>query len=340
MSGSIKWAILGTSFISGVMADAIKAQGQCTIYGVAGRNTTTLAEFATQYQIPHQFSDFDALINSPEVDVIYIALPNHLHHEYIIKAANAGKAILCEKSLSVDMQKTTECLDAVTQNKVFFLEGLMYLAHPFMQQLSKTLATGVIGEVKSIRGQYCASISQFVNPASLGAIFNLGCYPASLMQLVMQQQFGTEQSQQYQIEATGRRGQDGNICESTAIVSYSNGVQCHLHTAEDYGLHAGFTILGCLGSIEFTSNPWLPESQGNHFTVRLYEQEAEVIDVEAKGNGFYYQVEAVLNALETKQYTVPRPLVQVSDSVDIMQMLTTWHKAALESRAANHTTKC
>ncbi|WP_351016832.1 Gfo/Idh/MocA family oxidoreductase [Shewanella sp. AC91-MNA-CIBAN-0169] len=339
MSGSIKWAILGTSFISGVMADAIKAQGQSTIYGVAGRNTTTLAEFANQYQIPHQFTNFDALINNPEVDVIYIALPNHLHHEYVVKAADAGKAILCEKSLSVDMPKTIESLAAVAQNKVFFLEGLMYLAHPFMQQLSKTLASGVIGEVKSIRGQYCAAISQFVNPASLGALFNLGCYPASLMQLVMQQQFGTELSQQYHIEATGRRGQDSNICESTAIVSYSNGVQCHLHTAEDYGLHAGFTILGSLGCIEFTSNPWLPASQGNHFTVRLYEQDVEVVDVEAKGNGFYYQVEAVLNALDNKQYTVPRPLVQLSDSVDVMQMLTTWHNAALESCAANHTTE-
>ena len=339
MSKMINWGILGTSFISGVMADAIKAQGQSVIYGVAGRNTTTLAEFSAQYQIPHQFTDFDALINSPKVDVVYIALPNHLHHEYIIKAANAGKAILCEKSLSVDMPSTIASLDAIKQNKVFFLEGLMYLAHPFMQQLSKTLASGVIGEIKSIRGQYCAAISQFVNPASLGALFNLGCYPASLMQLVMQQQFGNNISQQYQLQATGRRGQDGNICESTAIVTYANGVQCHLHTAEDYGLHAGFTILGSLGSIEFTSNPWLPEAQGNHFSVRLYEQDAEVVNVAAKGNGFYYQVEAVLAALDSKQYTVPRPLAQLQDSHDIMNLLTAWHHAALESSAENLTVK-
>ena len=339
MSKMINWGILGTSFISGVMADAIKAQGQSQIYAVAGRNTTTLAEFATQYNIAHQFTDFDALINDPLVDVIYIALPNHLHHEYVIKAANAGKAILCEKSLSVDMPSTITSLDAVKQNQVFFLEGLMYLAHPFMQQLSQTLASGVIGDVKSIRGQYCAAISQFVNPASLGALFNLGCYPASLMQLVMQQQFGNSVSQQYQLQATGRRGQDGNICESTAIVTYANGVQCHLHTAEDYGLHAGFTILGSLGSIEFTSNPWLPEAQGNHFSVRLYEQDAQVVNVEAKGNGFYYQVEAVLAALDSKQYTVARPLTQLQDSHDIMSLLTTWHQAALESCAEHLTVK-
>jgi predicted dehydrogenase len=245
------------------------------------------------------------------------------------------------------MQKTIASLDAVKRNKVFFLEGLMYLAHPLMQQLSETLATGVIGEVKSIRGQYCAAISQFVNPASLGALFNLGCYPTSLMQLIMQQQFGDDISQQYHINAVGRRGQDGNICESTALVTYGNGVQCHLHTAEDYGLHAGFTILGSLGSIEFTSNPWLPESMGNQFTVSLYEQtseviDVEVVDVEARGNGFYYQVEAVLHALQSKQYTVPRPLAQLAqlaDSHDVMAMLTTWHQAALESSATNNTTK-
>ncbi|MCT8986785.1 Gfo/Idh/MocA family protein [Shewanella phaeophyticola] len=339
MSKMINWGILGTSFISGVMADAIKAQGQSQIYAVAGRNTATLAEFATQYNIANQFTDFDALINDSLVDVIYIALPNHLHHEYVIKAANAGKAILCEKSLSVDMPSTIASLDAVKHNQVFFLEGLMYLAHPFMQQLSQTLASGVIGDVKSIRGQYCAAISQFVNPASLGALFNLGCYPASLMQLVMQQQFGNSVSQQYQLQATGRRGQDGNICESTAIVIYANGVQCHLHTAEDYGLHAGFTILGSLGSIEFTSNPWLPEAQGNHFSITLYEQDAQVVKVEAKGNGFYYQVEAVVAALESKQYTVPRPLAQLQDSHDIMSLLTTWHQAALKSCAENLTVK-
>ncbi|MFT6951939.1 MAG: hypothetical protein ACJAUL_003095 [Paraglaciecola sp.] len=113
--------------------------------------------------------------------------------------------------------------------------------------------------------------------------------------------YGDDISLHYQISAVGRRGQDGNICESTALVTYSIGVQCHLHTAEDDGLHAGFTILGSLGSIEFTSNPWLSESQANPFTVSLYEQPSEVIDVEvvvdveAKGNGFYYQVEVVLH---------------------------------------------
>jgi hypothetical protein len=157
--------------------------------------------------------------------------------------------------------------------------------------------------------------------------------------------YGDDISRHYQISAVGRRGQDGNICEFTALVTYSIGVQCHLHTAEDDGLHAGFTILGSLGSlgsIEFTSNPWLSESQANPFTVSLYEQPSEVIDVEvvhveAKGNGFYYQVEAVLDVLQSKQYTVPRPLAQLADSHDVMGLLTDWHQAALESRAMNNT---
>jgi hypothetical protein len=150
--------------------------------------------------------------------------------------------------------------------------------------------------------------------------------------------YGDDISRHYQISAVGRRGQDGNICEFTALVTYSIGVQCHLHTAEDDGLHAGFTILG---SIEFTLNPWLSETQANPFTVSLYEQPSEVIDVEvvhveAKGNGFYYQVEVVLDALQSKQYTAPRPLAQLADSHDVMGLLTDWHQAALESSATNN----
>lgn len=78
---------------------------------------------AQQYDIPVQHDSYDALIADPEVDIVYIALPNHLHHEYVIKAAQAGKAILCEKSLSVDMEKTDAALAAVAQNQVFFAEG-------------------------------------------------------------------------------------------------------------------------------------------------------------------------------------------------------------------------
>jgi len=335
MKKTLNWGILGTSFISGEMANAILKEGKTRLHSVAGRSVATLTEFAKQYNIENTFTDFDALINDQEVDIIYIALPNHLHHDYVIKAANAGKAVLCEKSLSIDMQKTHEALAAVKENNTFFVEGLMYLTHPFTNAIAQAIKDGAIGEIKSITGQYCASIAQFVNPESKGALFNLGCYPASLMHLLIKQQFTSEVSDNYQISASGKRGGDGNICESAATIQYANGITCQLHTAENYGLHSAFTVLGSEGSLVLTSNPWLPDASGNSFAITKYEQKSEVVTVDADGNGFLYQVKLIREALEQGHKTLQRPAAMPEDSEQIMKLLTDWEAATLKTLLNN-----
>ncbi|MGF1680269.1 Gfo/Idh/MocA family protein [Photobacterium minamisatsumaniensis] len=323
MSQSLKWGILGTSFISGVMADAIKQDGHTQLYAVAGRSKAPREAFVEQYDIAVAYDSYDALIADEQVDIVYIALPNHLHHEYVVKAANAGKAILCEKSLSVDMTKTEEALAAVEQNKVFFAEGLMYLNHPFTAEIIKTIQSGAIGELRAINGQYTAAISQFVNPESKGALYNLGCYPASLMHLIMQQGCNEQAATRDELSAMGRRDTDGNICESVANIRFSNGVMGQLHTAEDYGLHAEFTVLGSTGSLQIVTNPWLPDVH-NQFVITEYEQPSKTITVNADGNGFLYQVRAIREAIEQGNKTLERPAATPEDSRQIMMFLTDW----------------
>ena len=329
MKKTLNWGMLGTSFISAEMADAIIKEGNTHLYSVAGRSVATLKEFANKYDIKNTFTDFDALINDPLVDIIYIALPNHLHHEYVIKAANAGKAVLCEKSLSIDMEKTRAALTAVSENNTFFVEGLMYLTHPFSHAIAQAIKQGVIGEIKSISAQYCAAIEQFVNPNSKGALYNLGCYPASLMHLLIKQQFTSKVSDNYHINAFGKLGGDGNICESAATIQYSNGITCQLHTAENYGLHAAFTVLGSEGSLVLNSNPWLPDAKGNSFAITKYEQKSEIINVEADGNGFLYQVKLIREALEENRKNLQWPAATPQDSEQIMKLLTDWEAATL-----------
>ncbi|WP_019614983.1 Gfo/Idh/MocA family protein [Psychromonas ossibalaenae] len=328
MKKTLNWGILGTSFISGEMADAIVEEGNTRLHSVAGRSSAPLNEFAEKYGIENRYHDYDALINDDNVDIIYIALPNHLHHEFVIKAADAGKAVLCEKSLSIDMEKTDAALTAVAKNNIFFVEGLMYLTHPFTNAVAKKIKDGAIGEIRSINAQYCASIEQFVNPDSKGALYNLGCYPVSLMHLLMQQQFTDAACSNYHISASGRCGGDSNICESAATIQYENGIICQLHTAEDYGLHAGFTVLGSTGSLEIISNPWLPGAEGNQFVISRYEQQGETVTVTADGNGFLYQVRLIREALEKEQKCLQRPAASPQDSRQIMKILTDWESAA------------
>lgn len=323
----MKWGILGTSFISGVMADAITGDSGSELYAVAGRNQVTLDEFAEQHNVEHRYNSMDALLDDAEVEVVYIALPNHLHHEYVIKAAERGKAILCEKSLSVDMAKTKAALDAVNTHKVFFAEGLMYLNHPLMAAIVEEIKSGSIGDVRTIQASYVAAISEFVNPASKGSLYNLGCYPISLMHLVLQQAFGDELFDGYSVHAIGRRGRDGNICESSAMFKFSENLTAQVHTAEEYGLKHSFRILGSKGCIELNTNPWLPTQQ-NEYTVEIYETSQQVKSIKAEGDGFHYQVRNIRRAIESGALELKRPSATTKDSYQIMKLLTDWELQA------------
>ena len=131
------------------------------------------------------------------------------------------------------------------------------------------------------------------------------------------------------VQANGRLGQDNNICESTAVFNFADRVQASVHTAEDFGLHHSFKVLGEKGYLVCTSNPWLPEATGNVLKVAEYEKEGEKVNVEAEGNGFLYQVKTVLEALSGEQTKAQRPAARPQDSKVIMEILCQWHQAAL-----------
>lgn len=98
----IRWGILETSEIAGKMAEAIIANPNSILTAVAGRNNNNIQSFSEKYQPQHTFSDYQQLLDSPEIDVVYISLPNHLHATWAVKAFKANKPVLCEKSLSTD----------------------------------------------------------------------------------------------------------------------------------------------------------------------------------------------------------------------------------------------
>ncbi|MEM7117577.1 MAG: Gfo/Idh/MocA family oxidoreductase [Chloroflexota bacterium] len=328
----LNWGIIGTSFISDTLAEAIGNDPEAQVVAVAGRRPEALAEFQEKYEIARTYLDYDAFLADETVDVIYIALPNHLHHSYVVKAAAAGKHILCEKSLSIDMPKTEEALAAVAKQGVFFMEGLMYLVHPLLAKLVGLLQAQAVGSIRTISGQYCADIAQFVNPGSKGAIYNLGCYPASLLHLVLQTAFGAEAFSAYQLAAFGNLSSyDGNVCDTLVQLRFANGVLAQLHCAEDYGETAVFTITGDAGEIRFVSNPWLPTATDNIIELNRYGQGVERIEVSAKGDAFFYEVRLVRDCIERGLLEAPRPAPRQSDSHEIMELLTRWETAVLAS---------
>ncbi|MEH6740994.1 MAG: Gfo/Idh/MocA family oxidoreductase, partial [Sulfitobacter sp.] len=145
---ALNWAIIGTGFISHQAIDGIVKSDGSQLHSIYGRNSDMVMQLQSQYGFPKLSFDLDELLSDPDVDAVYLGLPNHLHKDAAIKAAKAGKAVLSEKSLTTTMGDADALLAAVAQTRTFFVEGLMYLSHPFLSRFVEVLQDGRLGDLR------------------------------------------------------------------------------------------------------------------------------------------------------------------------------------------------
>jgi predicted dehydrogenase len=242
-------------------------------------------------------------------------------------AAAAGKVILSEKSLTTTYADATSLVAAVQDAGVFFVEGLMYLSHPLYAQFATLLRDPRLGEIRSINGVYAADIKDVVNAAGGGTLYNLGCYPASLLHFVVQQACGEESLRDYQIAAVGSLNSDGNICDTAAAFKFGNGVQATLQSTDSYGMHHSFEVMGTKGSLRFVTNPWLPSAGENIIEIAPYKGAVESVVVESGFDAFHHQIAMVEDCVARGVKEATRPSPRWSDSLAIMRFLTDWEAA-------------
>lgn len=325
----LRWGILGTSFISDTMAQAIIGSDASRIEAVAGRDPQRLSNFAARHGIAKHYSGYDALLDDPAIDVVYVGLPNNMHHEAVIRAAEKGKAVLSEKSLTTTMEEADALAKAVRANGIFFLEGLMYLSHPVIAKAGEILRSGRLGPIRSISGFYAADIWKFVNPMGGGTIFNLGCYPASLLHFMVQTACGPDAFARRTVSAFGNvSAHDGNICDASLSVRFDNGVLASLQSTDSFGMFFAFSVHGERGSLRFLSNPWLPAAGENRVQICEYDQAPEEIVVVSDHDAFGHQVRLVESCLKAGLKDAPRPAPRLADSLEIMSLLSDWDQRA------------
>jgi len=156
---------------------------------VASRDLDKAKEYATEWNILHAFGSYEAVLADPDVDVIYNPLPNSLHAEWTIKAAQAGKHVLCEKPLAITVEEVDEITAAAKQAGVVVMEAFMYRHHPQTLKVKELVESGEIGKLQLIRGSFTFKIDNEEDVrlnASLGggSIWDVGCYPISYARLI------------------------------------------------------------------------------------------------------------------------------------------------------------
>lgn len=191
----IRWGVLSTARIgTETVVPAMQLGEYCTVTAIASRQLGKAQAAASQLGIEKAYGSYEELLANPDIDAVYIPLPNHLHVPWAIKALNAGKHVLCEKPIGLSAAEAQKLLSAACKfPRLKVMEAFMYRHHPQWQWAKKKVSEGKIGEVRTIQtffSYYNADPDNIRNKADIGGggLMDIGCYCISLSRFI----FGAE----------------------------------------------------------------------------------------------------------------------------------------------------
>ncbi len=257
----VRWGILGAAniarkrFIPGV---ARTTNGVVT--ALASRDGERARTVAAELGIPTAYDSYEALLADPDVDAIYNPLPNTLHAEWTLKAAAAGKAILCEKPLAIDSAQAQTMIDGARAAGVLLMEAFMYRFHPQHARVRELIDAGAIGEVRVVRADFTFLLEPF-NPANVrlqrdlagGALMDVGCYCVNAARML----FGEEP--QWAAAQADVRAEFGVEVALAGTLGFSDRRMATFDCGFRASGQGAYTVAGTLGQID-VPNAFVPNA--------------------------------------------------------------------------------
>jgi predicted dehydrogenase len=265
MNDRLAWGILGTGNIARQFAVGVNASRRGRLVAVGSRTADTAGAFGQTHHIPIAHASYQQLIDDPTVQAVYNSLPNNLHHEWTIKALEAGKHVLCEKPFATNLAQAQEMFDVAQRRGKVLMEAFMYRAHPLTHAVLETVRSGAIGEVCLIRTSFCFKVNKwqgnirFAPDLAGGVIMDVGCYCVNFSRLFA----GAEPTQIHVVHHRHESGVDDIaagtlIFPSGAIATFNCGMSVHADNTA--------SICGSEGYIEIPI-PWKPPAKGATYTI-------------------------------------------------------------------------
>ena len=247
MNHEVRWGILGCARIARLqVAPAILACGHARLAAVASRDPAKLAEFQTLFGDFTAYTDYQALIDDPSVEAIYLPLPNSLHCEWAVRAMRAGKHVLCEKPLALNAHEADEMARTAHACGVRLMEAFMYRYTDRLAKVGEVLASGVLGSIRSINSTarfFLDRTNTIKEKPELGggALFDVGCYPVNLIGMIAR-----AEPVSVAVEYTRTKGVDVNL---SAVLRYADGLIATLHCGFDAFARHYSEIVGTEGAL-------------------------------------------------------------------------------------------
>jgi predicted dehydrogenase len=308
----VRWGIVATGRISGVFVEDLRLNEESEVVAVGSRSATSAETFAERFGIPVAHSSYEALAEDANVDVVYVGASHNAHYRAAKAALEAGKAVLCEKPLTVRAEQAEALIRLATERQLFFMEAMWMRCRPGFADLKSLLARGDIGEVRELRAElgFVASPEQAVrledpNQAG-GALLDVGPYPITLAYATL------GPPAEFHTVADVRAGYDRSFA---IAMSWPNGVVARLGGSIGAALERSAVFAGSLGKLTIPA----PFHEIPALHLDLLDGTRRELDPESKGEGYVHEAEEVIRCL--RQGLVESPLVPWADSLAIMRIL-------------------
>ena len=186
----LRWGVLSTASIGRVkVIPAIQKAPHCEVVAIASRDGALAASVAAELGIARAHESYEALLADPEVEAVYIPLPNHLHATWAIAAAEAGKHVLCEKPLALSAGDAERMIEVADRAGVLLMEAFMYRLHPSWVAVRELLASGRVGPLVAVQSWFSYFNDDPVNIRNIvdvggGALYDIGCYSVNLSRML------------------------------------------------------------------------------------------------------------------------------------------------------------
>lgn len=246
----VKWGVLGTADIArGQTIPGMQLAEHCELYAIAGRKIEKARDYQQVFGFQKAYGSYDELLNDPEMEAVYIPLPNDLHCEWSVKALKAKKHVLCEKPLAVSEAQAEEMFRTAEENGVLLMEAFAYLHSPFVQAVKAELDAGTIGDIRYfesafITGRRPDTDIRLRKETYGGALYDLGCYAISMAMWMLGKEPDT-------VRATAQFSEKQIDLFTSALLLYDNGAVANLDCGMllPTGRLDRFHIHGTLGEI-------------------------------------------------------------------------------------------
>lgn len=333
----LRWGLVSTAKINGSVIEPIRDAARSELVGIASRDAERAGAYAEAHDIPKSYGSYEAMFDDPAIDAVYISLPNSLHAEWTLKAAQAGKHVLCEKPIVPTLAELDQVEAAANENGVTIFEAFMYLHHPQLLRAQKMIREGKLGQVQLIDSWFSFYLppenSQNIRLSpelSGGALWDVGVYPTSMAVTMA----GGPPDEVWAQQIIGETGVDVTMIaqlkfpEPTGSEGGGRFAIAQISCGFRMPFRAGTIIVGDEASISFPQ-PWKPsmdsEDSNLLFTLRRGEQETITIP----GINPYL---CEIQAMEACVLDGADPIVPLGRSRDILRTVLAIYESAKTGR--------